>query len=295
MSTPDSAEPSRATTGIILMVVAMLMIPLVDGQAKYLSAGYSPLFISWARYLVACLIVLPFAAARYGGSKMFPAEQLAAHTLRTVFLVVSMTLYFVAVAQIPLATATSAYFIGPIVAVVLAVVILKESLTGRKLISLTLGFVGALVILQPGGAFEPSLLLAFGSGLFFALYMIATRRASKDSDPVKTLAFQCAIGAVLLTPQAIATWDVPAAEDLIFFIGIGVFSVLGHGLSIIAFRFTDASTLAPLVYIELIGAALIGYLVFDEIPGLPTAIGAALIVAAGLILLQRRNSTAMVE
>lgn len=96
-------------------------------------------------------------------------------------------------------------------------------------------------------------------------------------------------------PQAIVTWEAPAAEDLIFFIGMGVFSVLGHGLSITAFRFADASTLAPLVYIELIGAALIGYLVFDEIPGLPTLIGAALIVAAGLILLQRRNGPAVVE
>ena len=294
MASTDSVAPPRAATGIVLMVVAMLMIPIVDGQAKHLSTDYSPLFISWARYLVACLIVLPFAAVRYGARRMFPAEQIAAHTLRTFFLVVSMTLYFVAVAQIPLATATSAYFVGPIIAVVLAVTVLKETLTGRKLLSLALGFVGALVILKPGGAFEPSLLLAFGSGLFFGLYMIATRRASKDSDPVKTLAFQCAVGALLLTPQAIVTWEAPALGDLIFFIGMGAFSAVAHGLSIAAFRLTDASTLAPLVYIELIGAALIGYLAFDEVPGAPTIIGAALIVAAGLILLRRRNGRAMV-
>ena len=132
MASTDSVAPPRAATGIVLMVVAMLMIPIVDGQAKYLSTDYSPLFISWARYVVACLIVLPFAAARYGARRMFPAEQLAAHTLRTFFLVVSMTLYFVAVAQIPLATATSAYFVGPIIAVVLAVAVLKETLTGQK-------------------------------------------------------------------------------------------------------------------------------------------------------------------
>ena len=71
---------------------------------------------------------------------MFPTEQLAAHTLRTVFLVVAMTLYFLAVARIPLATATSAYFVGPILAVVLAVVVLKEKLTTRKMLSLALGF-----------------------------------------------------------------------------------------------------------------------------------------------------------
>ena len=60
MASTDSVAPPRAATGIVLMVVAMLMIPIVDGQAKYLSAGYSPLFISWGRYAVACLIVLPF-------------------------------------------------------------------------------------------------------------------------------------------------------------------------------------------------------------------------------------------
>ena len=168
-----------------------------------------------------------------------------------------------------MATATSAYFVGPIVAVVLAVAILKETLTGRKLLSLALGFVGALVILKPGGTFEPSLLLAFGSGLFFALYMIATRRASKDSDPVKTLAFQCAVGALLLTPQAIVTWAVPAAGDLIFFIGMGVFSASATASRSPRSGLSDASTLAPLVYVELIGAALIGYFAFSEVPGVP--------------------------
>src|SRR5512134_2258016 len=108
-------EP-RPTKGIILMIVAMLSIPVVDGLAKHLSASYSPLFISWARYAVACGIVLPFAAALHG-ARVFPAERLTAHCLRSLFLVAAMTLYFLAIARIPVATAVSAYFVGPIVAV----------------------------------------------------------------------------------------------------------------------------------------------------------------------------------
>ena len=91
--------------GVILMTIAMLVIPLVDGLAKYLSAGYSPLFISWARYAVASAVVLPWASARHR-MRIFPTQQLGAHTLRTVFLVIAMTLYFLAVARIPLATET---------------------------------------------------------------------------------------------------------------------------------------------------------------------------------------------
>ena len=284
--TTASVDPSRAMRGVMLMTVAMLVIPLVDGLAKYLSAGYSPLFISWARYAVASAIVLPVAVAR-PGRPVFPTVNLFAHTLRTVFLVVAMTLYFLALARIPLATTSSAYFVGPILAAVLATVWLKEKLTTRKILSLALGFAGSLVILRPGGTIEPGLLMAFGAGLFFALYMIATRQASRDSDPLTTLAFQCLVGTVLLTPQAIWAWSTPAVGDLIFFAGLGIFSAAGHLLSIAAFRLADASTLAPLVYVELIGAAAIGYFAFQEVPGPATLIGAALIVMAGFVLIQR--------
>src|SRR5262249_62374417 len=110
---------------LLLMTIAMLSIPTVDGLAKYLSTGYSPLFIGWARYAVAASVVLPLAASR-NGRRIFPAEGRASHVLRTLFLVISMTLYFLALARIPLATAISAFFIGPISAVVLSIFVLKE-------------------------------------------------------------------------------------------------------------------------------------------------------------------------
>jgi drug/metabolite transporter (DMT)-like permease len=131
---------SRQTTGILLMTFAMLSIPIVDGVAKYLSAAYSPLFIGWARYAVAAVIVLPIAALRSGAGGVFPRAKRASHLLRTLFLVTSMTFYFLAVARISLATAISAFFIGPVIAVVLSVFVLKESLTWPKIVSLALGF-----------------------------------------------------------------------------------------------------------------------------------------------------------
>lgn len=277
---------NQTTQGVILMTAAMLFIPLVDGLAKYLSVSYSPLFLSWARYAVACLIVLPFAAAIHG-FRLFPAERRPSHVFRTLFLVTAMTLYFLSVARIPLATAVSAYFVGPIIAVVLSVTVLKERMTSRKALSLTLGVIGSIVILRPGGSMDPGIVLALGAGVFFALYLIVTRQAAQDSDPIKTLAFQCVVGTVLLTPQAIAFWSAPARNDLLFFTGLGLFSAISHILSIVAFRLSDASTLAPIVYVELIGAALIGYVAFKEVPGTATVVGAGCIIAAGLILLRR--------
>jgi len=282
------ASSSRHAQGIALMVVAMLILPLTDGLAKYLSASYSPLFLGWARYAVACVVVLPLTAG-IKGRDIFPSERLGSHVLRTVFLVTSMTLYFLAITMVPLATAVSTYFVAPVIAVVLSLFILKERMTWPKGISLLLGFAGTMIILQPGGSMEPGVLFALGSGVTFACYIIATRQAAKDSDPLKTLAFQLVVGTVLLLPQALWFWTTPAWEHLLFFAGLGLIGAASHMMSIAAFRLAEASTLAPLVYIELIGTSLVGYLAFGEIPGAATIIGAGFIIAAGLVLLRRPN------
>ncbi|MDQ6432631.1 DMT family transporter [Mesorhizobium sp. LHD-90] len=280
---------SETTKGIVLMIVGVLTIQMVDGLAKHLSGTYSPLFISSARYAIASVIVLPIAFAVHG-RKIFPGEQIGANLLRTVFIIGAMTLYFLAIARIPLATAISAYFVAPIVAVILSMLILKERMTARKGISLVLGFAGSMVILQPGGALEPGILLALGSGVFFAFYMIASRQAAQGSEVLKMLAFQCVIGMLLLVPQGIVFWQAPPPADLLLFFLIGLLSTVSHALTIYAFRLADASTLAPLLYVELLGAAVIGYVFFGDIPGLTTVLGAALIVIGGLVLLQRRKT-----
>lgn len=276
------------------MTLAMLSIPLVDGLAKHLSATYSPLFLGWARYAVASLIVVPISAALHGGS-VFPTERLWSHVLRTLFLVAAMTLYFLAIARIPLATAASVFFVGPIVAVVMSVVLLGERMTTGKAVALALGAAGSAVILRPSGSTDPGIFLAFASGVLFAFYLITTRHAAQASEPLPTLAFQCVVGTLLLTPQAVASWRAPAATDLWLFAGLGAFSALSHVMSIAAFRFCDASTLAPLVYIELIGAALIGYFAFREVPGASTLAGGMLIVAAGLVLLHQDRHRKQVD
>jgi drug/metabolite transporter (DMT)-like permease len=277
---------SPTVLGIALMTCAMLSVPLVDGIAKHLSSSYSPLYLVFARYAVASLIVLPLAALTRP-RPLFPPERRMSHLLRTIALMAATSLYFLAIARIPLATAVSAFFIGPVVAVALAVVMLKERITGAKIASLLLGFAGAIVILRPGAVIEPGILLALGSGVCFAIYLVATRQASQVSDPIKTLAFQCMVGALVSAPQAIASWSIPAWSDALLFAALGGISVVSHLLSIAAFRHADASTLSPLVYLELIGAVLVGYFAFGDIPDATTIAGAALIVAASALLLER--------
>jgi drug/metabolite transporter (DMT)-like permease len=95
---------------------------------------------------------------------------------------------------------------------------------------------------------------------------------------------------MLLTPQAAVTWRSPESSDVLLFAALGTSSAASHLLSIAAFRFTEASTLAPLVYLELVGAGLVGYFAFHEIPGRMTLLGGVFIVTAGLILLGQQSS-----
>jgi len=295
MATITAAASQNRVKGIALMTAAAFAFQVVDGLAKHLSTDYPPLFVGWARYAAASLIVLPYVAA-FHGPRIFPAEHLGSHALRTLLLVTAMSLYFVAISKVALATAISAYFVAPVAAVMLSAFFLKERLTATKLVSVALGFIGALVIAQPGGGADPGILLAIASGLAYALYMIVTRRMALVSDPLKTLAFQCAVGSLLLTPQALIFWSMPLPRDLLAFAGLGLFSLIAHLLLIVAFRLAETWVLAPLVYVELIGAAVIGYLAFGEVPGPATIIGALLIIAAGLIMLrQRDNRPAAVE
>lgn len=270
----------------------MLTIPAVDGIAKHLGQSFSPLFVAWARYAAATLIVLPVALLRLGPRGALPRRDRGAHLLRTAFLMAAMSLYFLAIARIPMATAAGAYFVGPVAAAVLAMVLLRERARPQRLAAVALGFAGAMIVVRPGTEVSAGMLFALGSGLCFACYIIATRIAARSTAVLPTLAFQCLIGAVLLTPQAIWTYAWPAgaalAPVLALILAMGAISALCHILSINAFRFADASALAPLVYLELVGTAAIGLFVFGEFPDAVTWTGIAVIVAAGLLLTRER-------
>ncbi|MEL6682824.1 MAG: EamA family transporter [Pseudomonadota bacterium] len=110
---------------IVLMIAAMLVIPIVDGLAKYPSNDNSPLFISWGRYAAFAALNLPIAFAR-NGRRILPTDGIPLHATRTLCLVGAMTLNFFEISKVSLVIAASAYFVGPLVAVALSVIFLDE-------------------------------------------------------------------------------------------------------------------------------------------------------------------------
>ncbi|EPX80590.1 MULTISPECIES: DMT family transporter [Rhodobacterales] len=282
-------QANSATIGLALMASASLIVPIVDGIAKLLGETLSPLLVAWARYAAATLVVLPIAVAMRG-RRILPRLGLAMQFLRTLCLVIAMTLFFVSLQWTTLASAIAAYFSGPIVAMLLSVLFLNERLTIAKGTSLVLAVFGALIVLQPFGGGSLGAGIALLAGCFHGVYLVVTKLSASRSDSLQTLCFQCLVGTLLLSPQAALTFEVPSVDLLWLILSMGAISALAHFLTIQAFRYAEASSLSPLVYLELVGAIAFGAAVFGDLPGPATLIGGTLIALSGLVL--HRSETA---
>jgi drug/metabolite transporter (DMT)-like permease len=293
---PDQAHAKRRdeALGLLLMATAMLIIPSSDAIAKYLSGAHSPAFLSWVRYVAALGFILPVVLLQRGRAPE-PAHAPAsrgrywlAQIVRTAFLVAAMTLYFVAIARIPLADALGAYFIAPIVATLLAAIVLRERLDRRKLLAVLLGFVGAILVVRPGTETSADTLIALASGFCMACYLVLTRATAQDRPPAATLTIQLSLGILMLMPLALLQWTTPTREGLMLILLMGLVSTLSNLMTISAFRLAPVVTLSPLVYLELIGATALGFVLFGDLPSPATWAGIAVIVAAGLIVATAR-------
>lgn len=278
-------------TGIALMTVSSLTLPLVDGIAKLLIETHSPFLVAWARYTAAALLVLPLAAAR-GVRIRAVKDAMASNWLRALLVVSAMTCFFWAISEIPLATALGGYFIGPVVASVLAARLLGEAMTARRIAAVAAGLAGALLIVRPGGEFQVGALLAVASGVLVGGYLVATRVMAAKTPPLPALLAQCILGALFLTPLAVLHWSWPAGEALALVFAMGALSTFCHFLVIVAFRHADTAVLSPLVYLELVTATLFGWLVFAEFPSASAFAGIALIVVGGIAVLSAERRRA---
>ncbi len=170
------------------------------------------------------------------------------------------------------------------ITVVLSLFILKEKLNRIKVISLALGVLGAMIILNPDGRLNLGVLAALAGGACYSLYIITTRATSQSNDPIKTLVFQNVFGSVLITPYLFIAGEPIALLDLVYCAVMGIFASIFHLCLIYACRFAPASILAPIGYLELVSTAIVGYFIFFEIPSVATIIGAIFIILAGIIL-----------
>ena len=192
-----------------------------------------------------------------------------------------------ALPHVPLTTATAISFTGPFIVTALAPLVLGERVGWARWLFVAIGFLGALVILRPAGSdVNAAAFLLIGSASASALYQIMSRKLA-SLDRVETSIIYTALSGFALSSLALPfIWTTPQSLwHWLLFAGLGLFGGFGHYFLQRAFELAPAPFVSPFNYLGLIGAALLSFIVFGEIPDLWVWIGAAIIAGSGILML----------
>jgi len=283
------ARADRPFKGIALILASTVFLGTSDVTAKYLSATLPSIEIAWIRFLVFALIMVP---AMVPGSPLYALQtkSLGLQLMRGAALLGSSLFFISGLRFLPIAEASATGFVAPLFVTALSIVCLGESVGLRRWIATAVGLIGVLVILRPGsGAFHPAAFFPLVSALAWAGTLIMTRMMSGNDRAVTTMTYSSIAGVCILSALVPAVWVTPSWHDILFGILIGVASTAGQWIVVLAFRYADASVLAPFSYTQLLWVSLLGFLIFGELPDIWTVTGAAFIVASGLYTAHRER------
>ncbi|MCR9110217.1 DMT family transporter [Marivita sp. XM-24bin2] len=281
----------KTAAGIGMMVLAVALFTCIDTSAKWLLiAGLPALQVVFARYaghlIVALLIYLP-----QEGRNAVRSNSPKLQFLRSVCLLGSTILNFLALSYLPITLTTTIQFTIPIIVTMLAIPILREKVGIRRIIAICVGFSGVLVVTQPWGAvWQPAMLLSIASVTVASLYFVLTRRLAGIETNATQQVWSSAVATAVLLPLVLRGWTWP--PDLMawaVFCGIGFFGATGHIAATTAHRWADASLLSPMFYTQIVFAAFAGIVVFSTWPTIYTLSGGAIIIASGLYIWARER------
>ena len=285
MASNHNANPgiSRPLSGIGLMLLAMTALPIMDGIAKYL--GYLlPIFMPvWARFFFQTCLALPLVVHQHGAKAIFAHRPLA-QALRSVLLVSASFCFFTALHYLPMAETVSLFFISPILVTALSPLVLDEKYDPRRWLAVIGGFLGVLIIVRPGFAeINAGTFFGLTSGLLFACFVLLTRRMRHVPVLLTTL-YNALYGAILLTLLAPFFWAWPTPLQWLLMLSMGLISVSAQFTMVAAYQRAEASLLAPFAYTEIIAGSIVGFIWFGDIPDHFTYVGAAILMASGMLL-----------
>jgi len=289
---PQRSAPARADRpfrGIVLILASTVFLGASDVTAKYLSATLPSIEIAWIRFLVFALIMSP---AMFPGSPLFALHSArpGLQALRGVALVGSSLFFISGLRFLPIAEASATGFVAPLFVTALSILFLRESVGLRRWIATAVGLFGVIIILRPGtGAFHPAAIFPIVSALAWACTLIMTRMMSGREHVLTTMTYSSIVGACILTALVPLVWVTPSWHDIAFGILIGLASTAGQWIVVLAFRYADASVLAPFSYSQLLWVGILGFVIFGEVPDIWTITGAVFIVGSGLYTAHRER------
>jgi drug/metabolite transporter (DMT)-like permease len=292
----DQTEPAARNDyrrAVLFMALAAVFLPLLNAAIQYLAPAYPVGQLLWVRYAghLAFMVVV-FAPAR--GAALVASSRPGLQVVRSALFCASTFLTFYALGFVPLATATVILFTSPLIVTALAPLLLRETVDRASALAVLAGFAGALIVARPGsGALHWSAFLILGSAAASAMTQILSRKLAGHDRPETSNTYMVLVGFALASLALPFVWRWPAGWwDALLLASLGVFGGLGHYCLVRAFELAPAPFVSPFNYAQILGAALLGFLVFGQVPDLWLWSGAAVIAGSGVFILldQQRRS-----
>jgi len=287
--------------GILLMAAFCVLAPFADSLAKLLGGTIPVIQIVTFRFAIQLLILLPVAVLSRRDLRM-SGRSLAWLFLRSILHIIGIGAMFLSLLYLPLAEAIAIAFVEPFLLLLLAWLVLKEHIGPHRLSACAVGFVGTMLVIQPSLANVGVVaLLPLIVAVAFAGFMIVTRHLTTRADPVTLQAISggmalAVLGVVLLlaTPYDVKalTLIAPSRPDWTLLVALGVLGTLAHLIMTWSLKFAPTATLAPVQYLEIPFATLIGWMIFGDLPNGLAALGILITVAAGLYIMMRERRLA---
>ena len=285
-------------TGVLLMAAGAALAPSINVFAKLVPHKIPVAQVTAARFIVQSSLLLPITA--FLAILHLPSRQeIGLHLVRATLIMVATGLFFTALRAMPTADAIAVFFVEPFMLTLLGEWILKDTVGPRRIITCVIGFIGALFVIQPSFADTgPVALLPLGTAACFAVYMILTRQMAQQMHPLAMQSYTALAAVALSVPilfmpdeSRIAGLDPawPSTFAILMMIGVGVMAIIAHLLISFAMAYAPASTLAPLQYLEIVAATILGFMIFEDMPTPTTMFGVAIIIASGLYVLTREQ------
>ena len=291
-----SSGGGNALAGIALTLLSTFVFSLSNALAKHMmQAGYPFGETVFVRSLTAMVLIAPML--RIGHlRRMLNGGKLWLHGVRCLFSAIEVCCYYWAITGAGLAEITTIYGAGPIYVTALSAILLREQVGWRRWTAVVAGFAGVLIAVHPQSEFtgaglnKHALMAVFGS-LLYAISLIAVRRLRDTPNPLLVVTQVAALNVVSLATIPFG-WKLPGPLDAAGLVMVGVVSTAGYILVTRGLQLALASVVAPFSYASLVWAAVLGYLVFGDIPTAATILGAAVICGAGLFILLRERTRA---
>ena len=274
---------------ITFNLLAWVMLPIMDGFAKYLSSDLPVVQITWARYFFTVAFTLPIMFFFFRKNLVW-TDKPKLQLIRGLILLTANVCFFYSISIISLAKALTLAFIAPLIVTAFSPIFLCEKVGFRRWSAVIIGFIGSMVVIRPGFVeINLASLAALGTGVMYGFYLIITRKLSSSDNPLLTLLLTGVVGAIIISFVMPFVWIKPTLNQWSMMAAIGIFACVGHLFIILSLKYADASKLAPFSYFEIVTNIIIGYYFFSDFPDKWTFLGLFIIILSGIYISRREN------